>query len=371
VQKDVTSEEWAFNLWTDSRDWCVQCNQKNNKLVFDDQTKTTTCTQCGYAQTYTDRDWKNLQTQRYVTYQYMPGKYFFNSSLTGEEIFKKYLRELNHVDWSSWLIHDYVLAKMKADKTIQDKLVETAKLTVEKMNYDPKTWKTLFEKMDAQDPEIFQQVPQILYEFAEKKFQENTSKEDLPAIMEGYVANLSSMYSFNRWKGNRVTCWILSELIKLCDFDSYSVEFYIELFYCDPLLEGFQDDILAGKNREISPKDSYIQWELRLADKFLSQSKALGAVRAAYNALTAKLGIHDLWPTTKIINFDIQTVEKVTNLVNDPELFRFYSTAVSLDAIDTAKAGYYAKYFIDTVKEMLPRLNSVEQELAKQFAYIS
>ena len=99
-QEDKTFNEWAFNIWTDSNDWCVQCDKKNNKLEFDDKTKTTRCTQCGHVETYEDIDWKILQAQRYVAYQYMPGKYFFNN-LSVDAIFKKYLRELSHVDWSS------------------------------------------------------------------------------------------------------------------------------------------------------------------------------------------------------------------------------------------------------------------------------
>jgi len=44
------------------------------------------------------------------------------------------------------------------------------------MNYDSTTWKTLFEKMDTKDPEMFHQVPQIICEFIEKKFQEILQK---------------------------------------------------------------------------------------------------------------------------------------------------------------------------------------------------
>jgi hypothetical protein len=364
-------DEWNFNVWSDSRDWCTQCSQKNNKLLFDDQTKTTKCTQCGHIETYADRDWKVLQAKRYVAYHYMPGKYFFDN-LSKEEIFQKYLRNLNHIDWSSQLIHDYVLAKMKNEKTIQDKLLETAKLVVEKMSYDSTTWKTLFEKMDTNDPEMFHQVPQIRYEFAEKKLKETTqNKDELHSIMRGYLSTLTTVYSYSRWKNDRVTCWIVSEIIKLCDIENESIAFYTELFDCDPLLEGLQDDLVAGKKREINIKDSYIQWELRLADKYLQQTKALGSVQAAYDALTAKLGIHALWPPTKVLPFDIKTVEKVTKIVNDPELYRFYDLATDLNTIDPPKACYYAKYFIDKIKKILPNITPIEQEMAKKSAYIA
>ncbi len=369
-QEDTTFNEWAFNVWTDSSDWCLKCDKKNNKLEFDDKTKTTQCIQCGNVETYDDIDWKILQTQRYVIYQYMPGKYFFNN-LSADEIFKKYLRELSHVDWSSWLIHDYVLARLKEDKAVQDKLREAAKTAAEKMSYDRKPWKTLFEKMDAPNAEIFQQVPQIIYEAAEKKFLEAAPKEELPSILQGYRANLTSIYSYSRWKGDRVTCWVSSEIAKMCDVDSYSTEFYTELFSYDPFLEGFLEDVLVGKKREISVKDSYIQWELRLADNYLKQSKALVAVWAAYDSLTAKLGIHADWPPTKVINFDIQTVERVAKIVNDPELFRLYDLATDLDAIDAGKACWYAKHFIEKVKELLPKVTPIEQELAKPSAYIT
>jgi hypothetical protein len=369
-QNDITFNEWAFNIWTDSNDWCVQCDKKNNKLEFDDKTKTTRCTQCGYVETYEDTDWKILQAQRYVAYQYMPGKYFFNN-LSVDAIFKKYLRELSHVDWSSWLIHDYVLARMRGDKAVQDKLRLAAKIATEKMSYDRKPWKTLFEKMDAPNAEIFFQVPQIIYEAAEKKFLEAAPKEELQSILQGYRAKLTSMYSYNRWKGDRVACWVTSEIIKMCDVDSESIEFYTELFGYDPFLEGFQEDIIAGKKSEINVKDLYIQWELRLADNYLKQSKAFVAVWAAYDALTAKLGIHADWPPTKVIPFDIQTVEKVAKLVGDPEMFRLYNLATDLAAIDAGKACWYAKNFIGKVKELLPKVTPIEQELAKSSAYIT
>jgi|LSQX01.3.fsa_nt_gb hypothetical protein len=218
----------------------------------------------------------------------MPGKYFFNN-LSVDAIFKKYLRELSHVDWSSWLIHDYVLARMRGDKVVQEKLREVAKIAAEKMSYDRKPWKTLFEKMDAPNAEIFLQVPQIIYEAAEKKFIEVAPKEELQSTFQGYVENLNSIYSYSRWKKDSVACWVTSEIIKLCDIESSSIEFYTKCFGCDPVLEGFQDDILNGKNHEIDGKDSYIQWEIRLADNYLKESTAFLAVWAAYNALTAKL----------------------------------------------------------------------------------
>ena len=369
-QKDQTSEEWVYNLWTDHSDWCTKCKNKNNKLTFDDRTKTTTCTQCNHTQTYEEKDWEILQAQRHIVYQYMPGKYIF-SNLSSEEIFAKYLREYNHNDWSSWVIHDYVLARMRNDKAIQNKLRDVAKLIVEKMNYDAKPWQTLFEKMDAPTPEIFHQVPQIIYEYAEKKLQEATPKENLFDQMRSYLVTLTRIYCYSRWKGDRVACWITSEVIKLCDVESSSIEFYTELFNCDPMIENFQNDLLTEKKREINTKDSYIQWQLNLSDTYLKQSKAFVAVEAAYEALGAKLGIHAIWPPTKTLSFDIHTVKKVTQLLNDPELFRFYDLATELDTVDNAKADYYAKLFIEKVKEHLPSVTTLEQEQTKSTAYIT
>ncbi|MCL2288135.1 MAG: hypothetical protein FWC33_03000 [Candidatus Bathyarchaeota archaeon] len=369
-QKDVTSEEWAFNIWTDSRDWCDQCNQKNNKLVFNNQTKTTTCTQCNHIQTFTDKDWEDLQTQRHVTYKYMPGKYFFHN-LSTEEIFTKYLREHNHTDWTSFVIHDYILARMRNDKTIQEKLYAVSKLIVEKMNYDPKPWQTFFEKIDAKTPEIFHQVPQILYEYAEKKLQENTTKENLPNLIQSYRSKLSSLYCYNRWKGDRIACWITSETIKLCNIDDYLAAFYHRLFSCDPLLDNFQNDMLTEKKKTVNTKESYIQWQLRQADTYLNRSSSLGAVQSAYEALGTKLGVHDIWPPNKVLPFDVNTVEKISQLFNDPELFRLYNLVIALDVADPAKARYYANLFIEKVKKMLPNVTSIEQEQAKQAAYIT
>jgi len=369
-QKDTTSEEWAYNLWTDNNDWCTKCKNKNNKLTFDDQTKTTTCTQCNHTQTYEEKDWKILQAKRYAIYQYMPGKYFFNNQTT-EEIFSKYLREHNHNDWSSWLIHDYVLARMRNDKTVQDKLCDATKLIVEKMDYDSKPWQILFEKMNAQDPEIFLQVPQIIYEYVEKHLHTATTKENLADTINSYLLKLANIYCYSRWKGDRVACWISSEIIKLCDVDSYITNFYTDFFSCDPLIESFQDDLLTTNKREINVKDSYIQWELNLSDKFLKKSNALGAVEAAYNALGAKLGIHAIWPPTKVLPLDVCTVKKVTELFDDSELFRFYDLATDLNTIDPAKACYYAKLFSEKIKEMLPKVTSIEQEQAKKMAYVT
>lgn len=36
------------------------------------------------------------------------------------------------------------------------------KKSIEKMYYDPESWKTLFEKMDTQNPETRHQTPQII-----------------------------------------------------------------------------------------------------------------------------------------------------------------------------------------------------------------
>jgi len=370
AQETKLIDEWAFNVWTDNQDWCNQCDKEKNKLIFDDQTKTTQCTQCNHVETYEENKWRILQATRYVAYNYMPGKYFF-TNLSSEEIFKKYLRELNHNDWSAWLIHDYVLAKMKTDKPTQDKLIETAKLTINKMNYDTKPWKTLFEKMDTPDPDMFYQVPQIIYEYAQKKLLEAVPKENPQTIMTNYTKTLNNIYRYSRWKEDSVACWITSEIIQLCDIESYSKEFYTKYFACDPVLENLQTDLLAGKPRIFDHKETYIQWELRLADNYLAESRALIGVWAAYYALTAKLGIHALWPPTKILDFDTKSVKKVTQIVNDPELFRFYDLATDLNSIDAPKACYYAKHFIQKVKDLLPNITSTEAELAKSTAYIT
>jgi len=104
---------------------------------------------------------------------------------------------------------------------------------------------------------------------------------------------------------------------------------------------------------------------------YLQQTSALVAVRAAYSALTAKLGLHALWPPTKSLPFDINTVKKVCEIVNDPELFRFYDLSTDLNSIDATKACYYAKHFIEHVKKMLPNVSSIEQEMEKRSSYIT
>ena len=369
-QKTQLTDEWTFNVWTNAVDWCNKCNKEKNKIVFDDQAKTTRCIQCGHVEVYEEIDWQILQAERYVTYRYMPGKYLFKDHSL-DEIFEKYLRELNHIDWSSWLIHDYVLAKIKTDKATQDKLIEAAKQIINKMHYDSKPWKTLFEKMDAPDPDMFSQVPHILYEQVQKKFQEVAPKENLQNLMQSYVKTLNGIYGYSRWKGDRITCWIISEIIQVCDLENYSKEFYTKYFSCDPILENFQADLLAGNPHAFDPNDTYVQWELRVADNYLAQSNAMISVWAAYYALTAKLGIHALWPPTKTLDFDINTVKKVTKLINDPELFKFYDLATDLNSVDIPKACWYAKHFIQKVKEILPKIPSKETEAAKTAAYIS
>jgi hypothetical protein len=239
------------------------------------------------------------------------------------------------------------------------------------MSYDPKPWKNFFEKLDAPDPEIFRQVPQTIYEFVEKKLQETLPKEDFSSTLDGYVITLTTMYCYSRWKSDKVTCWIITEIIKFCDIDNESLKFYSEFFSCEPLLESFQEDLIAGKKREINLKDSYIQWELNLADMYLQQTSALVATQSAYQALAAKLGLHALWPPTKALPFDINTVKKVCEIVNDPELFRFYDLATDLNSIDATKACYYAKHFIEHVKKMLPNVSSIEQKMEKRSSYIT
>lgn len=364
-------EKAKFEEWTDSEDWCSLCGKKYVKLEYDDKTRMTKCPQCGHIESYGEDDWKILQTQRYVYYQYMPGKYYFRD-LPTDSVFRKYLRELNHGDWCSWLIHDYVLARMCGDKAMQERMREAAKLAVEKMSYDHKPWDKLFEKMDADDAEIFLQVPQIIYEMAEKKFREAAPEMKARDIFRGYVNQLADIYDFNRWKSDRVTCWITREVIRICNEENrISEDSFFDYYDYDSFLEGFAEDILAGRKKEFDLRETYVQWQLKLADKFLQESEALVAVWDAYFALTAKLGIHATWPPTKIIEFDAQTVESIAKLVGDMRLFQLYNMTTELNSIDEAKACWYAKNFIEKVKALLPKVVSVDQETEKASAYVS
>jgi len=258
---------------------------------------------------------------------------------------------------------------MKNNKAIQEKLKNASKLVVEKMSYDPKPWQTLFKKISDQKPEIFLQVPQIIYEYAEKKLQEATTKEKLPEQIRSYLLKLSNLYCYNRWKGNRINCWITSETIKLCNVENSTTKFYTQLFNCDPILYNFQNDLLTGKKYEINIKDSYIQWELNQAEIYLNQSSIIAAIQAAYEALGAKLEVHDIWPPKKMIPFDIYTVKKVSHLFNDKEIYRYYNLATKLDTTNPAKAHYYAKMFIEKIKNILPNITTIKQEQAKQTLY--
>lgn len=364
-------EKAKFEEWTDSEDWCSPCGKKYVKLEYDDKTRMTKCPQCGHIESYSEDDWKILQTQRYVYYQYMPGKYYFRD-LPTDSVFRKYLRELNHEDWCSWLIHDYVLARMRGDKAVQDRMREAAKLAVEKMSYDHKPWDKLFEKMDADDAEIFLQVPQIIYEAAEKKFREVIPEEKIQDVFIGYTNVLAIMYSYNRWKGDRVACWITREAERICNEERFtSDDAFLDYYDYDPFLENFIEDVLAERKKEFDLRETYIQWQLKLAEKFLQRSKALVAVWDAYFALTAKLGIHATWPPTKIIEFDAQTVESIAKLVGDTGLFELYNMATELNSIDERKACYYARKFIEKVKALLPKVVSVYQETEKSSAYVS
>jgi hypothetical protein len=129
--------------------------------------------------------------------------------------------------------------------------------------------------------------------------------------------------------------------------------------------------MLTEKKREINIKESYIQWQLRQADTYLNRSSAFGAIQSAYETLGTKLGVHDIWPPNKVLSFDINTVEKISQLFNDPELFRLYNLVLALDVADPTKARYYANLFIEKVKKMLPNVTSIEQEQAKQAAYVT
>ena len=365
------SEQAKFAEWTDSEDWCSLCGKLYVKLEYDDETHATKCLQCGHTESYSEDDWKVLQVQRYVYYQYMPGKYYFES-LSVEDIFRKYIRELNHEDWCSWLIHDYVLARMRANKAVQERMREPAKLAVEKMSYDRKPWDKLFEKMDATDAEIFKQVPQIIYEMAEKKFREAVSEEKTRNIFSGYSNVLASMYSYNRWKGDRVACWVTREVDRICNEEhGTSDESFLDYYDYDPLLEGFTEDVLAGRKKEFDLRETYVQWQLKLAEKFLQRSNALVAIWDAYYALAAKLGIHATWPPTKVIEFDMQTVQNVAKTVGDITLAELYDEATDLNSVDAPKACWYAKNFIEKVKELLPKLVSTDEETEKSTAYVS
>lgn len=365
--------EAKFSEWTDSEDWCSQCGNLYVKLEYDDKTRTAKCPHCGNTETYSEIDWKTLQAQRTVYYQYMPGQYHFND-LTAESVFRKYIRELNHEEWCSWLIHDYVLARMRGDKAIQDRMREAAKLAVEKMSYDRKPWDKLFEKMDATDAEIFKQVPQIIYEMAEKKFKETFPNDRIPHAFKSYVGRLADIYDFRRWKGDKVACWIVREVVRACDEDyGASGESFFDYYDYDPFLEGFQTDVLNGAKREFNLQETYVQWQLNLADKFLQQSKALVAVWDAYYALTAKLGIHATWPPTRIIEFGRHNVENVAKIVGDMQLLDLYGFAVDLNSVDEEKACWYAKHFIDKVKELLPKIatGDTENERYKSLQYVT
>jgi len=363
-------EETTFADWIYTEDWCSFCDKIYIRLEYDDKTRTTKCPKCGHIETYSEEDWKILQAERYVCYQYMPGKYYFGEPLTAEDIFRKYIRELNHEDWCSWLIHDYVLGRMRNNKTIQDKLREAAKITIEKMDYDPKPWNKLFEKMDAHDAKIFEQVPQIIYEMVEKKFQEVTPKEKIQDEFKYYSDILANAYSYNRWKGDRVACWVTREVDKICNEENDVInESFFDYYDHDPFLEEFVLDVLEGRKKEVNLQESYIQWQLKLADKFLKNSNALVAVWDAYFALGFKLGTHDIWPLTKVADFDADTVEKVTEVIGEPALFTFYDKATEFNSVDKKKACYYAKSFIDKVREILPNIGSSTQE--KRLTYVS
>lgn len=365
------SEQAKFSEWTDSEDWCSLCGKLYVKLEYDDKTRTAKCPHCGHTETYGEDEWKSLQVQRYVYYQYMPGVYHFRD-LSVENIFRKYVRELNHEDWCSWLIHDYVLARMRGDNAVQDRIREAAKLAVEKMSLDSKPWTKLFEKMDAPDAEIFKQVPQIIYEMAEKKFRETIPEDKMQDVFGGYTSVLATVYSYNRWRGNRVACWVAREVDKICDEEQgTSEESFLDYYDYDPFLEGFTEDVLAGRKKEFDLRETYIQWQLKLAEKFLQRSNALVAVWDAYYALTAKLGIHATWPPTKIIEFGRQSVESVAKAIGDMQLLELYGYAIDLNSVDEAKACWYAKNFIEKVKELLPKVVTADQETEKSSAYVS
>ena len=163
-------------------------------------------------------------------------------------------------------------------------------------------------------------------------------------------------------------------MVRICNEEDDSPrEFFSDYYDYDPFLQGFEEDILAGRKREFDLRDTYVQWQLKLAEKFLRQSKALVAVWDAYYALTAKLGIHATWPPTRIIEFGRQSVESVAKAIGDMELLELYGYAVDLDSIDEAKACWYAKNFVEKVKELLPKIQTVDQDsdVEKSAAYVS
>ena len=58
----------------------------------------------------------------------------------------------------------------------------------------------------------------ILYEMVEKKkFQEVTPKEKIQDEFKYYSDILANAYSYNRWKGDRVACWVTREVDRICN----------------------------------------------------------------------------------------------------------------------------------------------------------
>jgi len=364
-------EETTFGDWIYTEDWCSFCDKIYIRLEYDDKTRTTKCPKCGHTETYSEEDWKILQAQRYVCYRYMPGKYYFEE-LPIESIFRKYIRELNHEDWCSWLIHDYILARMRGNKVVQDKLRETATLVVERMGYDREPWNKLFEKMDANNIEIFNQVPQIVYEMVEKKFCSVTVDKKFHNIFNSYSHILASTYSYNRWKGDRVACWVAREINRICNEEKNTThESFIDYYDYDPFLENYLSDVIEGKKKQLDLQETYIQWQLTLAEKFLERSNALVAIWDAYFALVAKLGIHTTWPPTNVAEFDANTVDNITKAIGEPILYELYDEVIELNYVDKKKACEFAKQFIEKIKEIIPNLTAENHKLKKALTYVS
>ena len=103
--------EWVYR---DDMCWRAECYHLKTQVVYDEKTRTRKCPRCGEIEKYSEEEWKDLQSLRGMLYDYMPGKYLFKD-LSSEQISDFFLRKIDKREWTLYLAHDYVLAKMRRD----------------------------------------------------------------------------------------------------------------------------------------------------------------------------------------------------------------------------------------------------------------
>jgi len=370
-----------------------KCYGLNVRLVEDEKTRTVRCPRCGCVRTFDEDEWKERQALKHVLYRYMPGKYFFRD-LPAEGVFRMYMREVSHEDWV-WLVgHDYELAKIRGDEATQRRIRDAVKLLVEKMDYNPEFWFDFLAMFDEMSLQKMLHVPLTIVTMAKKKFMEIYGSEEralsrLHLPLGGYTDTLHDIYYYHRWRGDRAACWVTREVMRIIhaehhgkkDSEYHTGRLDLEI---DPFLDGFEEDVINGKERKFDLREITVQWHLREAEAWLTGYRkegtdvywgknARGVIDYGFRALAARLGYNTLYPVDRrfsALDSESPDVARVVEDIGDRELLELYRAVEEYcPNYDWQEPLSLAEKFLKKVKKILVNLQPKEGE--EKVAYIS